>query len=296
VREKMSLLQSALILMTCTFASMPGVVSATESTDSQSYSAEQVFRYALHLEQEGAPRAAAWEYRRALWLHGAGQDDLSVGAAEGFVRCLVATDGAQDALRWAEIGSPSSWPPCLRGGLDVELSRAELKLGAPDLATTRLTRLAQMDCSSAKALQPRVQYLLGIASAKQSQWAEASNHFKAVPDSSVFGSEASRNQTIAEKMADFPRRSPAAAAWLGIVPGAGYYYSGFKQSALSALIVNLVFAQATREAFRRDQDTLGWFMGAFSVSWYAGSIFGSAESARRYNAFHEARAFDQMSY
>ena len=83
---------------------------------------------------------------------------------------------------------------------------------------------------------------------------------------------------------------------MGVFPGGGYFYSGFRQTGISALIVNLVFAEAAREAFRHDQPTLGGFLTAFGASWYAGSIYGSGKTAERYNDDYRDRFVERFAY
>ena len=78
-------------------------------------------------------------------------------------------------------------------------------------------------------------------------------------------------------------RNHTTAGILAIVPGLGYSYDGYKQTALSSFIVNGLFIWATVEAFRRDNQSIGTMLGILSFGWYTGNIYGSVVSAERRN-------------
>jgi hypothetical protein len=101
---------------------------------------------------------------------------------------------------------------------------------------------------------------------------------------------------IAEEARDGPWKRPGLAAALGIVPGLGYLYTGHTQTAIASLIVNGVFVGATWQAFREDQDVLGGFLAVFSLSWYAGNIYGAAHSADRANSHLQQRYWERLRY
>lgn len=81
-------------------------------------------------------------------------------------------------------------------------------------------------------------------------------------------------------------KSPAKAAMLSVLlPGAGKAYCGLKQDAFYSFIsVALSSFQAYRGFNERGTKSIyGWFSAAFAFSFYSGSIYGSAKSAKKYN-------------
>jgi len=78
-------------------------------------------------------------------------------------------------------------------------------------------------------------------------------------------------------------KNPAVAGVLAVVPGLGYLYDGYKQSAIASFIVNGLFIWGTVEAFRQDNKGLGVVLGLFSFGFYSGNIYGSITSAQRKN-------------
>ena len=68
-----------------------------------------------------------------------------------------------------------------------------------------------------------------------------------------------------------------------LLPGAGYFYVGQKQSALTALVLNGVFIAAAAHFFQRGHTAAGLIFTSFEAGWYFGGIYGAAEAAKLYN-------------
>ncbi len=78
-------------------------------------------------------------------------------------------------------------------------------------------------------------------------------------------------------------KSPVLAAFIGVVPGAGYAYSGNTSTGLVALIVVSINAAISYYAFRNGNQPIGLFVGAMGTFFYGGSILGGYMSAANYN-------------
>ena len=89
--------------------------------------------------------------------------------------------------------------------------------------------------------------------------------------------------TILESQRHLRYKSPAAATFLGIVPGLGYFYSGHKQTALSAFVLNGLLGYATYTSIKKENYGMAALTGIFATSFYIGNIYGSGKSARRFN-------------
>jgi hypothetical protein len=74
---------------------------------------------------------------------------------------------------------------------------------------------------------------------------------------------------------------------LGVLPGLGYLYDGYKRTALTAFLVNGLFLWGTAEAFRAGDEGVGAAVGGIGLGWYTGNIYGSVVSARRANLKRE---------
>lgn len=68
-----------------------------------------------------------------------------------------------------------------------------------------------------------------------------------------------------------------------ILPGAGYWYVGQKQTAVTALVVNAAFTAASVKFFCDGNYGAGAITASLQVGWYVGGIDGAARAANRYN-------------
>lgn len=68
-----------------------------------------------------------------------------------------------------------------------------------------------------------------------------------------------------------------------LLPGAGYYYVGQKQAALTSLIINSLFIWATYQCFNTGNTAAGIIMASLESGWYFGGINGAGIAAREYN-------------
>lgn len=80
------------------------------------------------------------------------------------------------------------------------------------------------------------------------------------------------------------RKSPfKAELYNALLPGAGYYYVGQTQSALTSFFLNALFIAATYEFFQHGQTAAGIITGGFELGWYIGGIRGAGLAAESYN-------------
>jgi hypothetical protein len=80
-----------------------------------------------------------------------------------------------------------------------------------------------------------------------------------------------------------------------VLPGAGYYYIGQKNTAITAFIVNSLFIAAAYYFFDQGNWAAGAFTTSLEMGWYIGGINGAGLGAKEYNEhFYEALAKDYM--
>jgi putative component of membrane protein insertase Oxa1/YidC/SpoIIIJ protein YidD len=120
-----------------------------------------------------------------------------------------------------------------------------------------------------------------------SEWGKASFEYNALDE---LGLDTSHLSQLALSGSRIPQKSPRAAGLLGIIPGLGYAYSSHYKTAVAAMIVIGLTTAATIEAHNQGNEGLAVSVGLLSIGWYSGSIFGSVESAKRYNK-HQREVF-----
>ncbi|MFA5329626.1 MAG: hypothetical protein WC384_17665 [Prolixibacteraceae bacterium] len=90
---------------------------------------------------------------------------------------------------------------------------------------------------------------------------------------------------IADQGQALKRKSPALAGILSvIIPGSGKVYSGrWKDGLISFLMTSTTAFMAVRGFNKNPKSFYPWAMGTLSVVYYSGNIYGSTQTANKYN-------------
>jgi len=78
-------------------------------------------------------------------------------------------------------------------------------------------------------------------------------------------------------------KSPLIGGLWGLIPGAGYWYSGETANGFRSLLLNTLFIYGLVQT--TDDEQWGAFaaIAFFEVTWYSGSIYGGVDAAQRHN-------------
>ena len=87
-------------------------------------------------------------------------------------------------------------------------------------------------------------------------------------------------------------KHPRLAGFLALFPGAGYLYTKRPHDALVAFGINAGWMLAAYTSFDNDNAPLGVLVSIVGVGFYTGSIYGSVNSAHKFNK-HEKESFIQ---
>ena len=125
---------------------------------------------------------------------------------------------------------------------------------------------------------------LAILYASRGDWnnAEEAFHKKFLIDQN----DAAFNSSIQilNHMKNHKSKNPTVAMVMSIVPGMGYLYTKQPQNALTALLINGALAYAGYTSFKCKNYGLGFIIGTLNLSFYFGNLYGSRNSALRYNS------------
>ena len=252
-----------------------GVISSTGSS------------YARFLERAGQPALALSENLQLF-------RDVGKAAQDSAGRDAAAVEVARLLYEHeAALGSPLKWVEVSR---ELPVSPSALSAvtayGAASLLRAQRWResLALLSSghivASPPADLPTIGIMKGLAHVRLQEWDMAHDAFANAQDPKRPCRECPSLADLALEGKEIPHKNPRTAAALGVVPGLGYLYTGHKQTALSAVLVNGLMFFGTREAIENEQTALAIGSGLFAVGWYFGSIVGSKQSAERYNRFH----------
>ena len=125
--------------------------------------------------------------------------------------------------------------------------------------------------------------LKGYILAKNSKWEESLLTFNKLEDLNINKQRSEEFIAIINENNKRLKKNPTIAGLLSIVPGAGYYYTENKQTALSSLIINSLLFYATNNNLNNKNYGMAALTGIFSLSFYIGNIQGSVLRAKKFN-------------
>ncbi len=79
------------------------------------------------------------------------------------------------------------------------------------------------------------------------------------------------------------KKRPVVGGLLGLVPGAGYWYSGEVANGFRSLILNSLFIYGMADTAQDDEWGAFAIITFFELTWYSGSVYGGIDAAQRYN-------------
>ena len=242
---------------------------------------QRLLRFANELRSRGSFADASIEYRRFLSFYPSSQDRSEAGLA--LFGTYRQAGQLMEAVHWGE--DMIRQLPLVAG----DLAELKLTIGYDLMMVGNGARGRAMFDDVAvtgdSGSQRKAKLLSGLSFARDGEWSEAQAVFGS--DFSAFGQEtmnrARRLSQLASDGARLPRKHPALAGVLGVVPGLGYLYDGYPQTAVASAVVNGLFMAGTYKAFKGNNKPLGAVLGLFSVGWYVGNIRGSVTTAQRRN-------------
>ena len=122
--------------------------------------------------------------------------------------------------------------------------------------------------------------LQGVLYAMDNDWDSANSSFLKMNDAN----QSQEFIKIIEEKDLINYKNPKTAMFLSILPGAGYYYTGYKQTALSSFLVNGLLAYATTSNIKNNNIGMTLLTGVFNLSFYISNIQGAVKSAKNYNS------------
>lgn len=134
-----------------------------------------------------------------------------------------------------------------------------------------------------EAYKPKIILLNGLTHAKKDNWEGSFYSFEKLSQYKPYQQIADVNKKITQKALDFKYKSPKLAGLLSIIPGLGYAYTGHRQTAVTAFLVNSLIGYATYTNIKNSNYGMGILTGVFNLSFYLGNIYGGIKSAKRYN-------------
>lgn len=208
------------------------------------------------------------------------------------VQCFRFSGEALAGRQWLLEQIPDFRTDTLRGELWVEAGLSAMAVNESDPLA-----LAFFDSScvlGTASIAARSKFYKALVFVHRFESDSALASFSDVREPHTHSALARRFASLVKPRSQLPHKNPTAAALLGTLPGAGYLYAGHPQTALATVVVVGLLGWGTVTMWHEKQYGVGHLVGLVTLGWYTGSMYGSAQSAQRYNEFLEQHYLSQF--
>lgn len=270
-----------IVLLGCILLFLAAPLSAAQTIE---IDADRQFDFAEHLLAKEAYDRAITEYERFIFLF---PEDNRV--ADAFYQIGMAHFNSRRYPDAAEAffqvidragGRPFS-DSDIAARAYFRVSDCYVKMGATGQAINNLNNLATL--ADSPQLQDETRYRMGWILLEEGLWKNSTLAFNQIRPEKKDHYRLPELFKAVEGYRDIPRKSPAAAGTLAVVPGMGYVYCERYRDALVSFILNGGMMFAAYKAFDGDNPALGGLLTLVELGFYSGNIYGSIASAHKYN-------------
>ena len=247
-------------------------------------------KFIKYLVNKGLYQQALLEINRRIFNKDLNSDINEIYT--NYLICLRAIDENEKALFDYEVEFPSivkNNPKII-----LEIGNTWLGLKNYQQSISQYERVLSIETKDSTLLD-EAYMLKGISHVKISEFSNATVSFQKVSTHGLYAKNVFRNLEIISKIHNQKYKSPTLAGLLGIIPGAGYLYSSHRQTALSSLIINALFAYGAYTSFKTNNMGIGILASVIGVAFYLGNVQGSVKSVRRYNQIKKETLSNRIS-
>ena len=217
---------------------------------------------------------------------------FNIGLFANELICLFAMGEYEKVLFEYDYKCPDNYK--FNDELVYQISMAHYKLGNFDLAINNFLNITSLDTNF--IITPRQKLLNGLLYANLYKWEDAKDIYKNLstdfPQNKLFNV----NYETINNFKILKEKNPTLSGIISIIPGAGYFYTGHKQTAVSAFVINSLLAYATYTNIKSKNYGMAILTGIFNLSFYIGNIQGSIKSAKRFNLQKKKSLINKLEF
>jgi len=247
-------------------------------------------KFIKFLVNKGLYQQALLEINRRIFNKDLGSDTNEIYT--NYIICLRAIDENEKALFDYEVSFPSTVKNNPKILLEIGNTWSGLKNYQQSIIQYQKVFSTETKDTT---LIDEAFMLKGINQTKLSQFDSAMVSFQKVSTHGFYAKNVTRNITLIQNINTQKYKNPTFGGLLGIIPGAGYLYAAHKQTALSSLVINALFAYGAYTSFKTNNTGIGILASVIGVAFYLGNIQGSVKSVRRYNQVKKENLSNRIS-
>lgn len=245
-------------------------------------SASRQYAFADHLFQNGEYQRAAEEYQRFVFFFPA--HELRRKAEFQTAEAYRLSGDLATAIKYYQPLTRFSGaePDPMAVDAYFMLSETYLRMRAVSQALLQLRNIIAL-CDKID-IRDKAYYRMGWIYAEQGDWRGAKRAWNLISTQSRYPKQRLL-KAAGEDMPQIPKKSPALAGTLSVIPGMGQLYLGRSQDALAAFVITGGTMWAAYEAFDNELPALGVMLSMVGASFYAGNIYSAVSGAHKYNHY-----------
>lgn len=177
---------------------------------------------------------------------------------------------------------------------DFMVVECYLNLNAPTRAELHLHNIITL--TDDRSIKDRAYHRLGWLHIHFTNWDAAQKAFSHISSANRLHYRTDEVITLLEDTPKIPRKSPALAGTLSIIPGGGQLYIERYEDAVIALVINTGLIWAASDAFHQDQPALGGLLSFVGLGFYSGNIYGAVSGAHKYNREQQRQYVERLNH
>ncbi len=246
---------------------------------------EDDLKFFLHLIDHQLYREAIVEYHRLKFLN----SELDINLEYNYFKALMSIEEYEKIIFEYDnlINTNLENDPFII----IKLSEAWYNLKQPQLALEVLDK--NIDWHE---VEDRRLAFKGYIYAQIDQFDDVKNTYDQISQNYIYKEYLSLNLETISKIVNAKEKKPLVAGFLGVIPGAGYIYSGHTTTGISSLVLNGLLGYATYTSFKSENYGVGILTGMFSTAFYIGNISGGYKAAKRYNETQKINFRKKLMY
>lgn len=248
-------------------------------------------KFANFLFNEGEYYRAITEYYKIL--HVSTDSENKISALKNIGKCYITGKNYENYIAFFYSNRSKFFAqPKVYSEMNLYLGISYYYLNSYSKAISVLNRI---EFSSNNPLSDDKFFFLGISNALLYDWNSAFENLKYIKRNNEFLKVKDYLLSNKQNILDFKKKNPTLAGIMsGIIPGAGYIYSGKPFTGVTSFIVNVLLFWAFYDAMYNSQYGLSASIGFFGLGWYVGNIIGSANATRSYNKHYQNKYVDEI--
>ncbi len=240
---------------------------------------QQQLQYADRLYAEGQFRRAAEEYDRYAFFFP--ESPLRRTALLKAAQAFLQADEPSAALKRFNALTQETPPDPVAVDAHFLAAECHVRAGDPNLAVIEMQNLITR--TDDRAIRDSAYLRIGWIHIDQMDWSGARHALQRISPEGRARHKVEALEAELARADEIPRKSPALAGTLSILPGAGQLYCGRYEDALAALVVNGGLFLAAYESFDNDLNALGALLTIAGLGFYTANIYGAVTDAHKYN-------------